>query len=213
MVECGIPKPSGRTNPEASDQTRRALLDAALECIADLGYAKATTTEIARRAGVSRGAQRYHFPAKTDLMAAAVHHLFANGTEDFVHRFRTIDRTERTLDRAVDLMWTMFSDNSIRAGLELIVAGSNEPALQSAVHTAVEAFGRDVRRVKAEFFPDEVSLPLADAGTVFAFAVVFGSSIYRTVGLDRYADQSLAVLRALSRTKPLAAPALYAEQH
>ena len=40
---------------ERSVATRAALLDAAIECLVDLGYAATTTIETARRAGVSRG--------------------------------------------------------------------------------------------------------------------------------------------------------------
>ncbi|MGH9097700.1 MAG: TetR/AcrR family transcriptional regulator, partial [Acidimicrobiales bacterium] len=44
--------------------TRAALLNSAFECLVDLGFSATTTTEIAKRAGVSRGAQLHHFPTK-----------------------------------------------------------------------------------------------------------------------------------------------------
>ncbi|HWE54017.1 MAG TPA: helix-turn-helix domain-containing protein [Acidimicrobiales bacterium] len=45
-------------------ETRDALLDAALDCLIERGYAETTTIETARQAGVSRGAQQHHFPTK-----------------------------------------------------------------------------------------------------------------------------------------------------
>ncbi len=44
-----------RTQAERSALTRAQLLDATVECLSALGYARTTTTEIAERAGLSRG--------------------------------------------------------------------------------------------------------------------------------------------------------------
>src|SRR5258706_14432846 len=64
-----------RTQAERRAGTRALLLEATVECLAERGYAGTTTTEVARRAGLSRGAQLHHFGTKTDLVTAAVEHL------------------------------------------------------------------------------------------------------------------------------------------
>lgn len=64
------------TQDEKTAETRRRLLDAAIVCLIDRGYANTTTSEIAERAGLSRGAQLYHFPTKEELLTRAVEHLF-----------------------------------------------------------------------------------------------------------------------------------------
>ncbi len=63
------------TQDEKTAETRRRLLDAAIVCLIDRGYANTTTSEIAERAGLSRGAQLYHFPKKEELLTSAVEHL------------------------------------------------------------------------------------------------------------------------------------------
>jgi AcrR family transcriptional regulator len=52
--------------------TRQALLDAALEVFLERGFAKATTREIAHRAGLSEGTMYRHFADKYQLF----HHVF-----------------------------------------------------------------------------------------------------------------------------------------
>ena len=52
------------TQDEKTAETRRRLLDAAIVCLIERGYSNTTTSEIAERAGLSRGAQLYHFPKK-----------------------------------------------------------------------------------------------------------------------------------------------------
>jgi len=60
---------------ERSRTTRRRLVEAAVECIGELGWHGTTVAVIAERAGVSRGAAQHHFPTREDLVTAAVEHV------------------------------------------------------------------------------------------------------------------------------------------
>src|SRR5712664_3809714 len=92
-----------RTQEERSAATRGRLLDATLECLSELGYARTTTTEIAERGGVSRGAQLHHFPTKSELVTEAMGHLFDRRDQEFRDAFvRLPDDAERG-PTAVDL--------------------------------------------------------------------------------------------------------------
>lgn len=64
-----------RTQQQRRDETRRALLDAAVESLIEVGFARTTTLEVQRRANVSRGALLHHFPSKAELLVAAIAHL------------------------------------------------------------------------------------------------------------------------------------------
>src|SRR3954470_20396973 len=64
-----------RTQQQRREETRRALLDAAVESLIEVGFARTTTLEVQRRANVSRGALLHHFPSKAELLVAAVDHL------------------------------------------------------------------------------------------------------------------------------------------
>src|SRR5204862_7250564 len=55
--------------------TRQRLLDAAVECLIELGVAGTTTLAVQRRAGASRGALLHHFPTHAALLAASVAEL------------------------------------------------------------------------------------------------------------------------------------------
>src|SRR5439155_24817595 len=119
-----------RTPAERRAETPGRRLDATLACLSELGYAGTTTTEIVRRAGVSRGAQVHHFPTKAELVVAAVEHLFARRHEEFRAAFA---ERERTLDAALDLLWEMFQGPTFDAWLELVVAGRTDPELHAEV--------------------------------------------------------------------------------
>ena len=72
-------------NAERSRQTRRALLDAGRAMFADVSYARTTTEEIVRRAGVTRGALYYHFSDKTVLFEA----VFEEVHQESIQAMRT----------------------------------------------------------------------------------------------------------------------------
>jgi AcrR family transcriptional regulator len=59
-----------RTQVERSASTRQAIVAAATTVIAERGFANAGIDEIARAAGVSKGALYHHYPDKVDVLAA-----------------------------------------------------------------------------------------------------------------------------------------------
>ncbi len=58
-----------RTKEEALE-TRKSIIDAAVNVIAQKGVANASLTDIAKEAGVTRGAIYWHFANKADLLSA-----------------------------------------------------------------------------------------------------------------------------------------------
>lgn len=60
---------------DRSRATRQRLLEAAVACLAEHGWAGSTVSVVAERAGVSRGAAQHHFPTREDLFTAAVEYV------------------------------------------------------------------------------------------------------------------------------------------
>ncbi len=55
-----------------AERTRRRIVQAARELVTEYGYAGVSTSEIQRRAGVSRGGLYHHFASRQELMAAVI---------------------------------------------------------------------------------------------------------------------------------------------
>lgn len=114
-----------RTQAARTAATRTTLLDATLDSLVELGYARTTTQGIAARAGLSRGAQLHHFPTKELLVVAAVEHLAAKRDGEIR---ATTDR-----HRALELLADTFTGPLFLAALELWVAARTDPALRAAL--------------------------------------------------------------------------------
>ena len=67
-------------NRSFAETARRAqIVDCAIDTIAEVGFAKASVDQIAKRAGVSKGVITYHFPNKDEIVAAVIGKVVAAG--------------------------------------------------------------------------------------------------------------------------------------
>lgn len=61
-----------RRTKEEANETRRAILQSALDTFYEKGYSKTTFDEIARRINLTKGAVYWHFRNKPDIIAALI---------------------------------------------------------------------------------------------------------------------------------------------
>jgi AcrR family transcriptional regulator len=194
---------------ERSVATRAALLDAAIECLVDRGYAATTTIETARRAGVSRGAQQHHFPTKAELLATAVERLVDRRRAEFVEALAAIDPRADRLDAALDLLWSMFEGRLFVAWTELWVAARTDPELAATVVAVERRFTAETRTMFTEMFPAQpgADAQLYDIARDFAFALVGGVAMQRLFPHgERPASDYLDALKHVFRLAGLEAP-------
>lgn len=118
-----------RSNAERSAETQHRLLDATIECLIERGWVGTSTTEIVRRAGVSRGAQVHHFPSKDDLVLAAVEHLLARRIREFQATFADMPAAQQSPAAAIHLLYDHCFRATFEPWLELAVAARTDPAL------------------------------------------------------------------------------------
>lgn len=122
--------------------TRGKLLDATVESLVDLGYARTTTVEVGERTGLSRGTQLHHFPSKADLLVAAIEHLAEERAKEFEADLEARSQADDPVDAMVDVLWGMFSDPIYWATIELMVASRTDPELLERFQTFEQTLGR-----------------------------------------------------------------------
>jgi AcrR family transcriptional regulator len=180
-----------RTQQQRREETRRALLDAAVESLIEVGFARTTTLEVQRRADVSRGALLHHFPSKAELLVAAVDHLaemraremkaFASqlppeGTEPpegAGKRGEPAPGSDARTAAVLDLLWQCFSGTFFKVSMELRTAARTDPELRRAL-TVAERSLRD--RIVAQS------------------RTLFGRAVAEHPGLERALDLTLQLM-------------------
>lgn len=85
-------RPTERTEKRKAE-AREAILAAAIDQLAEGGYASATVQAVARRAGVATGTVYRHFPSKADLFAEAFRHASGREMDVFAELMSDHQRT------------------------------------------------------------------------------------------------------------------------
>jgi AcrR family transcriptional regulator len=140
-----------RTQEERTAETRAKLLDATIESIVEVGYAQTTTRRIAEQAGVSAGAQAYHFPRRVDLVAAAAEHLVERRIEESRKRAQRIGGPpEQRIPALLDLMWADFASPIFAVFVKLWVAAAEEPKLYERLVAGERRLAREITDFASE---------------------------------------------------------------
>jgi len=145
-----------RTQQQRRDETRRVLLDAAVESLIEVGYARTTTLEVQRRAEASRGALLHHFPSKTELLVAAVDHLAEMRARELKTLALELPKTART-DAVLELLWQCFSGEFFQVAMELRAAARTDPELRAALVPAERALRDRIVAQARQLFGGELA--------------------------------------------------------
>ena len=142
---------------DRSRATRQRLLEAAVSCLAEHGWAGSTVSVVAERAGVSRGAAQHHFPTREDLFTAAVEYV----AEERSTALRALFPQGAAGDRhaVVAALVDLYTGPLFRAALHLWVAASNEEQLRPRVTELESRVGRETHRIAVELLDADESRP------------------------------------------------------
>jgi AcrR family transcriptional regulator len=144
---------------DRSRATRLRVLQAAVDCLAELGWAGSTVAVVARRAGVSRGATQHHFRTREELFAAAFAHM-AETRLDRVRREAARLTGARPRTEAVLVMLAgLYSGALFRAALALHAAAIDDQALRPLVVASENRVNAEVHRVAAALLGVDETVP------------------------------------------------------
>ncbi|MFD5345080.1 TetR/AcrR family transcriptional regulator [Streptomyces anulatus] len=138
---------------DRSRATRQRLLEAAVACLAEHGWAGSTVSVVAERAGVSRGAAQHHFPTREDLFTGAVEYV----AEERSAALRALP--DRGRAEVVAALVDLYTGPLFRAALQLWVAASNEAQLRPRVTELEARVGRETHRIAVELLGADESRP------------------------------------------------------
>lgn len=167
-------------NPETNErmraQSRRRIVDAALELFGRRGFAATTIAAVAQQAGVSKGLAYNYFASKEAILEAVLEDSWqdsfqatreAAAIEDPAARLRFL--VERTLARAAE------QPELIRLGLQLLLQPETQETLLRAKRRLAREF-RDWQRVVSRTL-GELGIEQADGEVVFLSALLNGITL------------------------------------
>lgn len=194
----------------ATPARRRELLDAATAVFAERGLQGTTMDEIARSAGVSRGAVYHHFSTREELFAAcfddAMAHIYA-ALDVSIEALGTELGVQEGVQRLVRAYLSWHELDPAR-GL-IVRKGLLDERLEAHLGASLEAQRRFVAGVLARFAPYRKQGEILHASDEVLVALIIGpardfiGSWYKLRGVDE--KRAKVVMRDARLSLPLAA--------
>lgn len=187
-----------RRTTRRGEETRRQLIQAAIECLCEKGYAATSIEAVMERAGVSRGSVLHQFPTRIALISAAVEaamEIMMAHTRDCMRELPDAEARYRAM---CDLYWETQKIPEAAAVTEALLASRWDGALAEALRPVAT-------RVEAEIDQDTRATALAagakdvEACTVHARVLIL---TLRGITLELMYDKGRAMIhRALDQVR------------
>ncbi|MEV0331230.1 TetR/AcrR family transcriptional regulator [Nocardia sp. NPDC050717] len=149
---------------DRSRATRLRLLEATIDCLAETGWAAATVSVVAERAGVSRGAAQHHFPTREDLITAALEYMFDVRMDQSTVEDELVNEVAQGEGRTravVSALVESYTSPLFKAALQVWTHAAADPALRERIVPLEARFGRTAHRRAVQALGVDDSDPVA----------------------------------------------------
>lgn len=139
-----IRRPGADTHEAA--EARQRLIDAAVNCIIDTGYYRASSNRIAERAGVTWGVIQYHFGTRERLMLAVFEDACARLVEHWNAWQVTGDTVLEQLSSYLQLLVSYYNRPEFLAYLEINLNLSRESSTSEETMTSLRQIREEMEQ-------------------------------------------------------------------
>lgn len=182
-----------------SGQTRIALLDAAVQCLAESGYARTTTQLVAARANISRGAMLHHYATKAELISSVIDYIMYRRMETFYGQIAKLSERQRVDEiRGVEIYWNSVQTPEYEAFLELSLASRTDADLRKVFDKKAQAFDAFWFEQLPVFFPEWADKPRETLLLARDLIVVTLEGLYLNRRIMSRRDRRIAVRNFLN---------------
>jgi AcrR family transcriptional regulator len=171
-----------RTQRARREETVARLLDASIDTIIEVGYARASAAVIAKRAQVSDGALFRHFPTMGDFMAATAHEVMRRQLGLFSKLVAEIPSDRSALEEAVQIYWEVSANDTNTVMFELLVAARTDEKLRATLQVVLDEYATNIHDT-AKALPGADQVPEDTLAAVVAILTnsFIGTAIVRAV--------------------------------
>lgn len=149
-----------RTQQQRREETVARLLQASIDTIIEVGYARASAAVITKRAGVSVGALFRHFETMGDFMAVTAYEVLRRQLETFTKQVAEIPADRPALPAALTILRDITAGSTNAVLYELMVAARTDEKLKETLQNVLGQYSAKIHDAAralpgAESFPEE----------------------------------------------------------
>lgn len=188
-----------RTQQQRREETVARLLDAAIDTIIDVGYARASAAVIAKRAKVSDGALFRHFPTMSDFMAATAQEVARRQLELGGKLVAQIPAEQPPLPAVLTILRDIAGSDTNTVWHELMMAARTDEKLRGPLQTVLAEYIDNIYETAksapgADQIPEEVFVVLL---TIVINTFDGAAMVRRVLPLPELEESRIAALAAL----------------
>ncbi len=121
-----------RTQDQRSSETMARLSNATIALMTEVGFVNMTTTKIARRAGVSRGAMLHHFSSKVALVIHATGEMWGRVVAASDALRAASDPARPDPDAFIEALWEgAMAETHVSVSVDMMIAARGDADLKS----------------------------------------------------------------------------------
>ncbi|HKY89774.1 MAG TPA: TetR family transcriptional regulator [Nevskiaceae bacterium] len=196
-----ISRKKRRTQEERSATARANLIAAAIQLICENGFARTTTADIARVAGLTRGAIQHHFEGRVDLVTTILLDVEKRVLDSFTAAAPRLGLPlEQRIDILIDGLGAVTRSPTYLAAMDIWFTSRSDPDLREVVVQSMRRYVDHFRELWRTTFCDEVPEAAISDSRRVVVAVSRGLIFSRLISPDRM-DRSITL--TLKTTKDL----------
>ncbi|MYM19117.1 TetR family transcriptional regulator [Brevibacterium sp. 5221] len=142
---------------DRSRVTRERILESTIEALAERGWQATTTTVVAERIGISRGALQHHFRTREDLFLTALDAMFERNLQLTMRDEERLPDGDERFDVLVARIMDYYTSDAFTAALHVWTAAAGEPALRDRILPLEAKFARGVFEQAVELLDADIS--------------------------------------------------------
>jgi AcrR family transcriptional regulator len=136
-LTMNVIRPAARRRNNTED-TRRRILDVVVETVIEVGYYKASSNEIARRAGVTWGTIQHLFGSRDQLMLDVVNYV-AGKMEALIGAARIDGETlEKRLEGVLDVLAESYDGDVYLVQMQILLELSANPRMSALAQRVID---------------------------------------------------------------------------
>lgn len=142
-----------RAQSERRATTMKKLVDATIDSMLNVGYARTTVKEVCTRSGLSHGALFRFFPTMLDLILAAAEEIGERQIAHFERRWAKRRKSSEPLFESLVLLRESCRSPTNAVFYELLVAARTDTELRRALRPGVDRYFASIRQIAQKAQP------------------------------------------------------------
>ena len=162
---------------DGQSAARGQIIDAAIACILELGFYRASSNEIARTANVSWGSIQYHFGSREALLLAVIEELNQRFTTTVNEARISGTSLEERLLSLYNILGKHYQAPTYLARLQILLNLSHDPDTSADVARALDRLAEVVRNDIVRLVRDAVGDNVSPATMNVVFHAIRGTAL------------------------------------